>query len=400
MQAIENRSSWWRADPSHLAMVHVHSGEAVIYRGSDGCDGKHVLEYQHEGKSVVVRIRTKDIEYPHPSPDRYAYEYRVNLPKAIRSHTWLADYRGEIQDMISPLSPHAGYSLWKRIDAALRDVALVWDPALPGLELANEFGAIGGYLNGSWSARLYRRFGWSRDMLDSIAAGFIEASDYGRLGPLAYSPPASNHWPPKWDLIQGHVYNIDGEPTTVSAPEMRNEFTGNVIAEISAEGRPPFKSAKLMTFKTRDWFGNFLIWFSRADESAASGRERSFDMWSSEIWRVSASQGGKKTRSKASRQADHPSSTSELTPSADEQAASYIEIAEQVEALENVLPIFRPVQPEGETPESVARNSRLVEITDYPIAGRPHGIASIRLELQNTALQRREGWVQMFDGMQ
>lgn len=196
---------WWQYDDSNSSMVHMATGEQVVFCGevdlrgrliwrtSDiqaprRTDGKpdynpgwFLFEYVFESEIYPILVGMGLFSYPNPDNIPRGDGGRTEedrIGPRIHGWAWIIDHNRsfELRRSFSKADePEPGYNLWKRVDRAITEVAFLWPGAKwwessRGQRPAREIALRGGWINGSWRPDLQRRIGTDVGLLHYAAA--------------------------------------------------------------------------------------------------------------------------------------------------------------------------------------------------------------------------------------
>ena len=217
---------WWRFHPQDPILTHRASGEQVVHVGLLPEPNWHLFEYRHGETVYPIAVEMRGVWWPNPDPDRYAGPpYNVGSQPELRLHVWRVDHLRSARLWRSVGTPKSNadqpppYWLWRRIDNAIVDAALLWPKAYPSkLKAADEVAIEGGWLNGQWRVSFFRRLRHYEDF-DQLRDIFYfrsrpERAIHGLGLPLTdFNLEQVDASPPRWERVCGSAFDLYGEKT-------------------------------------------------------------------------------------------------------------------------------------------------------------------------------------------
>jgi hypothetical protein len=158
---------WWTFDAQTHALRNRASGQCVRFEGA--VDDAGALLRRPAGGRTRLRFSYEDAEarYPlvvTPRCETYGGPGYDHRDRDRRSLSWSIDHVASAEQWRRTSGADAKippYGLWRRVDDALFDALACWPPSEATGAEPSRIDAWGGWLNGTWSARL-RRVGAGR----------------------------------------------------------------------------------------------------------------------------------------------------------------------------------------------------------------------------------------------
>ena len=240
---------WWRLDPKDPILIHRASGERIIHIEEMRDGSWHRFEFHHEDITYPLAVEVKRVWWPNPRAGRReGPRLDERAPGELCLLVWHVDHvrsldlwrrREGTRAKAVQIPP---YWLWRRVDHAIVDAALLW-PRKPGSELvaARVVAVNGGWLNGAWREDFYRRIRRREDFGDSWEDIFRlrRRSHVRPFSIRELALPLSDHRldeagvpAPQWQRAIESGVDLCGLKT-FSQTAMRNRLDGTVIVAAS-----------------------------------------------------------------------------------------------------------------------------------------------------------------------
>lgn len=393
---------WWTPDPSGPGMVHVVSGEAVLYRGTASEPGWHLFEYRYGTISYPLVVQFKSIEYPHPNPTRIRHRAdRYPFPEVIRANIWLVDH-GRSTAAREALG-QVSYNDWLMADAAIRDAALLWDDSLQPVSRADEFCTQEGFLNGNWHKKSFRRFVWD-ECIEEYKAQLGNLDRIKQLPTDAFCHQILSRKAPSWRCVPHLEFDANGARKNGETIGLINDTNGMQIGINPPVGqRSPYETFEAIRCRLDDFVGGALISF-RTEQYDPSAVDRfhapSSDRWNARVWKVhptgfsNLSRSGGTAKRKMAPDQTISSSVDEHQSSIEQQSL-YRNALVELEAYEQAFPLCQPLSDQS-CNASCQPPDRQVDLKYLPVGGKIAARASIRTSIKATADAPLTEWIQTF----
>lgn len=255
---------WWKFDAADSSMTHSETGERVVFRGEidirykliadkDGLGrenfsepGWYRFDYQFDREVYPLLVGMGSFSYPNPDPYNFGgplSDTEARIGPFLSGWSWIIDHHHSsrlwrLEYGMRMLEP--SYSLWKRADLAIMDVAFLWggrdsESWTRGQRPARELALRGGWLNNAWRTDLQRRVGMVQNLVQDSPNFSISLTD---------QPPAEVEVKPGiWSLSRHHESRSKtASPAWRLVNEVRNS-TIHLIAEDLPEPRKRLTAA-------------------------------------------------------------------------------------------------------------------------------------------------------------
>lgn len=217
---------WWRLHPREPILIHRASGEQVAYIGEMDEPGWHRFEYRHRGGLYPLAVETKRVWWPNPragqrtgprgeerEPDELClFIWRVDHPRS-------ADLWRQTQNSGQDSDQPPPYWLWRRVDTAIIDAALLWPKKYPsGLKAADEVAIEGGWLNGRWRESFFRLLRHYDDFDQERHNSYFKFGLTGAIHCLGlpltdFRLEKVDTAPPRWECTGDSAFDLYGQRT-------------------------------------------------------------------------------------------------------------------------------------------------------------------------------------------
>jgi hypothetical protein len=217
---------WWRLHPHEPIVIHRASGEQVAYIGDLGEPGWHRFEYRHRDVLYPLAVEMKRIWWPNPRAGQHTGPRGDERePDELRLFLWRVDHlrsadlwrqARKLEDSSDQPPP---YWLWRRVDTAIIDAALLWPKKYPSeLKAADEVAIEGGWLNGLWRSSFFRRLRHYEDFNQERDRTYLhtrpERAIYCLGLPLTdFHLQVVDAVPPRWERVCGSAFDLYGQKT-------------------------------------------------------------------------------------------------------------------------------------------------------------------------------------------
>lgn len=215
---------WWRFHPTEPILIHRASGEQVVYVGAMEEVSWHRFEYREGEIQYPIAVQMKRVWWPNPRVgQRAGPRGDEREPDELALHVWRVDHLRSADLWRSQTARNSEgaqppYWLWRRVDHAIADAALLWPRKLGSdIVAAREVAINGGWLNGLWRENFFRRL----RRTDNFDA-------WEHLG--AFGLPLTDHYvddigarPPRWERVSASGVDLYGVKT-FRQTALRNEI--------------------------------------------------------------------------------------------------------------------------------------------------------------------------------